>query len=212
MLTYAHDAEDKGTTAKVVEMACKRAVLTKPQLDLLKANVECACEGMYDKWHNGERSLPFVRRREKWHPTNRPPSGEELLDACGDRADIAVLAEVQMEEATYREMWDAGTWREMTHPAQPADPKAPRAYCDPVRFWQSDEIKGKFPRLNAIAIWWLFVPLSSACVERSFSLLHYMQDSNRMSMTDESIMNEIFVRCHRMRIERWAAMEFAAMR
>ena len=109
-------------------------------------------------------------------------------------------------------MWDAGTWREMTHPAQPADPKAPRAYCDPVRFWQSDEIKGKFPRLNAIAMWWLSVPLSSVCVERSFSLLDYMQDSNRMSMTDESIMNEIFVRCHRTRIEHWAAMEFAAMK
>ena len=39
-----------------------------------------------------------------------------------------------------------------------------------------------------------------------------MQDSNRMSMTDESIINEIFVRCHRKRIERWAAMEFAAMK
>ena len=129
--------------------------------------------------------------------------------ACGDRVTIDFLADLQLEAARYRSKWLTGCWQTVTHPEQPAAAAAgakapPRVYCNPIKFWGRDDVKLAYPLLFRVAMWWMSVPLSSACVERSFSILHYMQDSNRMSMLDDGIVTELFIRCQRPRVERMA--------
>ena len=61
-------------------------------------------------------------------------------------------------------------------------------------------------------MYYLSVPLSTACVERTFFLLHIMDDDTRMAMGDALLENELFVRCHRKALEEKLGFLIAELR
>jgi len=80
-------------------------------------------------------------------------------------------------------------------------PAGKGVYVDPVAFFNRPDVMKEFPLIPEIALFFLSVPLSTASVERTFSLLTRMEDPTRLRMKDASVVDEHFLQCHRDLIE-----------
>ena len=117
---------------------------------------------------------------------------------------------LQLQATQYANAWKTNRWDDVLRP--PVVAAAPRVYVDAVAFWDRDDMKREFPLIREIAMYYLSVPLSTACVQRSFLLLHIMDDDTRMAMGDALLENELFVRCHRQALEEKLAFLITELR
>ena len=77
-------------------------------------------------------------------------------------------------------------------------------------FWI--EVAKTSPELGELAQLWWEKPISSAGVERIFSILTHMDDEHRRQMQDETLYNTLFLRANRKLVEQLVAERAAAER
>lgn len=192
------------------------AALTSTQRQHLLNDVYRGIEAAWPKWEHMNHCLPYFRRRELWHPANRPPAtAAEVRHAAGDLWNSFVASDLEREALKYSAAWATERWAAIVRPANlgPAeDGTGPGVWVDPISFWNRDDVRKEFPRVRKVALHYLSVPLSTACVERSFSGLGDMEDPNRLSMLDESVRAEHFVQAHKLTVEEMLEKRLAAYR
>lgn len=162
----------------------------------MKENVEVAIEELQSKWRHTDKQLGLIKLRERFHPLNAPPcEAADVRKVAGKFYSLTTSSRLQHQATKYSNDWKAKRWEDVLRPVVVEG--APAEFVDAVAFWNRDEMKHEFPLIREIAMYYLSVPLSTGCVERSFSILHLIDEDTRMAMGDTAIENELFVRCHR---------------
>jgi hAT family C-terminal dimerisation region len=158
-----------------------------------------------------DKKWDLIKLRERFHPLNAPPyEPKDVRQVAGKFYSLRKASSLQLQATQYSNAWKTNRWDDVLRP--PVVAGAPRVYVDAVAFWDRDNIKREFPLIREIALYYLSVPLSTACVERTFSLLHIMDDDTRMAMGDALLENELFVRCHRKALEEKLGFLIAELR
>lgn len=182
--------------------------LTAEQQKHLRWDVARGVELAWPKWRHLEQSLPFFRRREAWHPANEPPATREAIkEAAGPMWNSHNAAQLEKEGKAYAKKWRSGRWKNIVRPENLGKPrlghdgKVPKGakgvWVDPVKFWKRKDVQSEFPLLRAVAMHYLSIPLSTACMERSFSGLRNMEGDNRKALKDAGLRNEHFIRSYK---------------
>lgn len=212
-LEHIHDAADTGKTRafvdRIVDDRCTGTALSEAQRLELKANVECAIEAGHPKLKHLDDVVPLLRRRESWHPRNEPPTGfDDIMEAAGRFVDD--LEGFDAEANRYREAWKRNKWAAWTTArdhagcaggdfdleAADAATGATIPHVDPIAFWNQEDLQRDFPSVRKCAMYYLSVPLSTACVERSFSIMRFMEQPHKLAKKDEMVEAEMFLRCN----------------
>ena len=215
-LTHGGESDDDAPCKYVGRFIVKSGETLAPeQRQQLIDNVVCALEAGYIKLRHLDHVLPMLRRRELWHPSRPPPATPAEINAAavGGTADVRFLAQAQ----AYAEEWKRSNWG-MWSPtvttssaatsatdsaaAVASDDDASAAAAargdsiDPLLFWNQDDIVRHFPLMRSCALYHLSVPLSTAAVERSFSILRFMEQKHLLKKGDSTVEAEMFLRCN----------------
>lgn len=202
LLETTHADPEPIIDAAVEESGVK---LTDDEYADVQQRLERGIEEAHFRWRHLDEVMPLLEKREAWHPGNEPPSTEAAIkEAAGYLWNLGTGAALVEEALRYHAKWKTGCWDAFVHPVQPAPlPKGKRrgqtwrpVYVDVMAFFNLPEVVRDFPRVRRVALHYFSILLSTACVERSFSGLRVMESDLRLAMTDKSVENEHFLRCH----------------
>jgi hypothetical protein len=150
----------------------------------LKLDIECAIEGAWLKGKAAlDEDLPFLKTIEALDSRSSPLLATDAV-ILGPKKGRAISAAVVTGLHIYRAKYS--TWTDTDR-------------SDPVAFWRA-RLKDSNPNLQAFAqhaLWYLSVPLSTAAVERSFSIMRSMAVKTKTTMTPASVQTEMSLRVNR---------------
>jgi hypothetical protein len=173
-------------------ITASKVKLTHEQRQHVINDVVRAIEACWPRFNHMDESMPRWKSREAWHPENKPPQTQAAIQEAlgpyfimGD-VDSATL----LTEATaYADEW--------AKPVGAVGADGKPGHVNPVEYWRNEELLPRFPRLQRVALHFLSLPLSTACVERAFSKLTRMESNLRFRMLDETVRREHFLKCHK---------------
>jgi hypothetical protein len=112
-----------------------------------------------------------------------PEGTADVRKVAGTFNSLTTSSRLQHQATKYSNDWKAKRWEHVLRSVVVEG--TPAEFVDAVAFWNRDEMKHEFPLIREIAMYYLSVPLSTGCVERSVSSLHLM------AMGDTAIENDL---------------------